>query len=1761
MKNQLNKILKITFIILFFTLSKSYAIEDVSEFTDAITKAREKFDDVSEAATEQSKIIDEAIKEIDKATEYVQDAINSDNAEDAIKTLNFIEKTLLDVGNIIPQEFSSDMSSIDITSIEKEDMDLINELTAQMGVAKEEKENEFMSDLMDLNLKGIDTVSISENLNGMGVDTIKLVLNIDGTENFETWTKQQWAESYTGSIVTSAGNEAIPDKEISSKITELEDKLQENTFKIDNKRIELVNLNTQIDPLNTELQNLNEKKAMLTSQYNLELTKLGTENLSELETQNTIELSEKLKNQIETISNEVLQTKQKSNSLNAEILSLNNTINDQILASNKLRDDIENLSQNKLELSDAIALRTAKLNELRGQSSELSSNQDVAELTARLDQSDKLKTQLTDLQSQIKSKNSIVSEKLTEVNSLNSQLDPLSNQIKSLQQKREALQNKYNSEVSNIVSSYDNNELVKSQELAAYYNNEINSVSSEIKSVEASSKQIQSEVSVLSSQINAEKNTINQISIALSNSKKELNRTSDIIGSKELELDRLINSDLSQTNQKLNEQLSQVSLQKDFIQSQFEKSIDKEVEAVQRYVTALGDIDSEYFDQEVDFTIREVGVILDGDPRKAAAFDIEKYATYAGLSKDFIQQGIDAVNNDDWDAQKKVFKDITKALAKNSNWAVDMPSDAELNVLIAEEKALHQAIEIVKKGDEIKKQVDSIINERTKPYQELSRLNQTNLQYAVLMEGSSEKKFFDQKYNELIDKSYVQSLQQQISNKNIEMKQIQTEAQEIGQKMLTEASVIQREAQNFKIESFDLQQQKNEWLASINEADQTVYGGIALLQRGRGTDEWKENFLKSSDFDDQIAEANASYMKKQTEFIQKAYNNNPMYKYNPKVGQLGGDIYSLQTELNGIEREASQTARSELINAVDEAKENIQKITNEEIAKNPDYNYVEEVNKILDNIPSIDSAQRQRANEALTGIDHTSLITKWYPVNVGDKTAALRAALGDKNDYEAYKAAVKAMSEMGKAPVSEFMTGPYWEMTNVKAAAIVRSKKYDYVDDYAYMNAYYEDPLQLNTSDRQYVESELKGLLGNNNPKLNALNIQVNALKSEIDNNNAQLVNINENISKLENEISSIKSSEEDLKNQISKLNNDLTSKQSIIDGKNKSLNDLQKNLDPINNKITELETKRNDLNNNIQDQINLISQNTKKSEEITQKTSELENKLSKELSEIDQQINGYKKDTEKLNVNISSLNNEIINLEKEKPDISNKILKINDELIGFSNVKAELNVLTAEQKSEIENIDIEINKLESELTNFKTSESQINQQLANLTNELKSKENVIKNNNLSISEIQKQIDPLNSQINTLENQKISLNDKFNKDLANLSKQIEQTTETKSVEVDKLKADFESQISKLNEEINNFETQANDLNSTVSALNNEIKSIEVETPEISNQIISLNQDLENFTDIKADMAMATAKKLGINVDEKTLKSVNLVEGKVIITIQGTNLVSVVDKNKLIDDANKFIDPTTELSVNSKVYTAKALNKELVTPDFINAAKSISVSQKIEVIAQSSAIETVGATTEQSKAFATAKAARLAARKDWDEAMASGDKVAAQAAEDAFMAAKKMEQASIKQAAAAVAESSVASQAAQVAQAAAQDASAAAQDVAQVASAAAQEAASEVKETVQAAAKSAQEAALDALWAMESMPGSSGMHTLEVTAAIRQLQAEMNGNEFNYLGAKSYEEAMQKIAEAEAAGKNQIQLENELGNHDKNRMGKCGKASC
>ena len=55
-----------------------------------------------------------------------------------------------------------------------------------------------------------------------------------------------------------------------------------------------------------------------------------------------------------------------------------------------------------------------------------------------------------------------------------------------------------------------------------------------------------------------------------------------------------------------------------------------------------------------------------------------------------------------------------------------------------------------------------------------------------------------------------------------------------------------------------------------------------------------------------------------------------------------------------------------------------------------------------------------------------------------------------------------------------------------------------------------------------------------------------------------------------------------------------------------------------------------------------------------------------------------------------------------------------------------------------------------------------------------------------------------------------------------------------------------------------------------------------------------------------------------------------------------------------------------------------------------------------------------------------------------------------------------------------------------------------------------------------------------------MPGATGFHSQEVQAAIEQLQAEMEGRDYSYMGFDSYEAAMKEIERMEKTGKSVVQ---------------------
>ena len=93
---------------------------------------------------------------------------------------------------------------------------------------------------------------------------------------------------------------------------------------------------------------------------------------------------------------------------------------------------------------------------------------------------------------------------------------------------------------------------------------------------------------------------------------------------------------------------------------------------------------------------------------------------------------------------RKYFKGYTKALAKNPNWTVDVPSEAEFRVIMAEEKAIQEAVFIASEGQKIQSKVNAEINQKVSEFKNSNQL--ANFSKEVF-ENHNERMFHNATYD------------------------------------------------------------------------------------------------------------------------------------------------------------------------------------------------------------------------------------------------------------------------------------------------------------------------------------------------------------------------------------------------------------------------------------------------------------------------------------------------------------------------------------------------------------------------------------------------------------------------------------------------------------------------------------------------------------------------------------------------------------------------------------------------------------------------------------------------------------------------------------------------------------------------------------------------------------------------------------------------------------------------------------------------------
>ena len=364
----------LTFIFLFFANPSLSIDQEIKDIVDTIDAAKNDFNDVDTSEVIEAVKMDKAFEQIDKVTEFVKEALQDGNEDSAIKALEFIEKSLAGTNALVPQKFSSDMSKADIGSFGEDKMAIVNEITTDMKVIKEEKLNDLVSGMVDISEEGIDSFGIVETLDKIGIETIDVAIAISKKKEMATWTKEEWAESWNGEILTDDGKQIISDDEINSNLSTLEQKLQVNNLDILDKKSSLTELQTKIDPLSGQITDLKTQKTELLAKYNEEILKQSSNILSDEEINKSKGLADDFNNQLSNLTNQIKTAEEQSNSLQQQVQGLNLEIANEISTKAQLEQNISSLSNQLSKNQHLLTKKELELDQLKNSAPNLNKN-------------------------------------------------------------------------------------------------------------------------------------------------------------------------------------------------------------------------------------------------------------------------------------------------------------------------------------------------------------------------------------------------------------------------------------------------------------------------------------------------------------------------------------------------------------------------------------------------------------------------------------------------------------------------------------------------------------------------------------------------------------------------------------------------------------------------------------------------------------------------------------------------------------------------------------------------------------------------------------------------------------------------------------------------------------------------------------------------------------------------------------------------------------------------------------------------------------------------------------------------------------------------------------------------------------------------------------------------------------------------------------------------------------------------------------------
>ncbi len=1701
MKNLIKKILLVFLFSIFLNVNAYSDTEELQEFAESLSEITQDFNKLSSPKLEDTKVIDSSLQELNKAVEFVQQNLEKGNADLALKGAAFVNRTLNDITVDIPKSYKSNMEKADMSSLGAEGLAEITRVTKALGEKKEKAKAELVNNMVDINDSGFNAFEISKNINDLGIQTVQVDFEVKSREEMKNWTKEDWQEAWNGGVIADDGKQVITDKEISVKLASLNNQLglvNEKNQLIKEKEDLRKKTQTQLNQLKDQLNDLEKQKGGVLSNIfgnKNNLDKQIKEKQKEIEKTNTLisQFNKDITN-IDAQLNNIQGQTASLNKINSDIQNLNNNGNALVAKSNEIKNQLDKNNERIRQLQSSLQTRQIVARDAKTKYASWEHNNFTYSGRKLFD---------TTLASLAKEKNISV-----DLNNLNDQqridyYDKYQATFDAVELWPSTANKLYNIDSMKSdgtakgwinrqkkVLSFEKEFLaqergiIRNQEEIDAKIAENNKVVAELQAVQSQAEQNQSLINVKQNELAAVEVSINKISLD-DPRKNQLEK---------LQADKI--SEISKIESKV-------------------ADLNKEVEVN---------------NNKLNTTLKSISSLESGVLDANTKLDYYNEQLLSAMSRKDLVSG---KNRTDINKEMEAFQTFGHVLRDTYNGE---PSPIEMSYALVEPSMILSSDPIEHSNFEFDK------------WGEIAGVSTE-----IINRGKAALKNRDIETSKEV---YTQIYQGLSNNKNYEFSM--PSAEEIAQDVIqdyVEVDIVNLIRSNPTGINFDPKLTAIRW----NKGAVTP-----KALEGVVTAKYNE-ILQNAGYDDKLKEVEeiSKEIKETREWIDQAQKtmteqnlwSNPDIKaqYNKKYNEMiksQSELFPLNMEINKIQSTAQAEARNTawtennkvLVEQV-KAVEDLNKMIEAKVSELPSYN-----EKTLDRVQRVVSKLSPNSYQIVVdpSIDNVAAEAKaaiW--VDDGKMLDAFHIA----NDTRSKRFAYDKQALTGN--LRELKTNYFsyhQDKTNVEIAAQVKSAlngNYDskYINGYSNASGkreqleYEIDLSQLSAAERKEFEEDLKEIFSEGDKKgVKRVESEIKSIENNIKSVEAEKTNFNKDIANLNKEVAQIYKEEEKIQRQIASLKDDITKSTETFKNKEAAITENINQISAIDFQLSQLQSEKSQLENK-------ISTGNKELEaklaEVAKAEADLKNVdkvVSGNTTEIDAKINEINKNSEALSQTtaaldkeIKALNDEVKALEKARPELEKQKAALNEKIEKLNNTKADL--ATAQAK----NLGLDVNEKSVKSIPKMKNTSIVAVKGTGLVR--------LVDNSMIVNKAEKFKNPLskytvNSNIFTVKAIKPSAL------LAQTSAGEVQVLKTYQYETakanrEKARESWNAQITAgaSKEVLAAEEAKWEAAKQVEIAAANSVREAGRTASSIS------NQSFASIGDLKTTFAKEQAARAA---QLKTLESLR--------STPGMNKWDVRSAEAAIKNAKEEMKNARMAfeSMKSKANYFSVLNRE--------AQKALTLQASIQQSVQSASITDAGASTVPgisesaraeiqaqaqseasamtkdvglSSAYASAKAARLEARANWDAAMQSGNKAAQEAAEAAFMAAKGVEQTAGQAAAAAAVEAS------QVAQAVTAE-------VAQAAQQAAEEAATEVAEVAQDAAREAQQAALDALWELERMPGSTGFHTQEVTAAIKQLESEMSGEAYSYLGKSSYEEAMAEIERMEKTGKSVVECMSQQG---------------